>query len=226
MTLPSDDMLISLKCFPHNESKHFEFKKSMNCCKQKIPPTICGFLNSGGGHLLFGIHDDDRLILGCPASSRDIDMFLLYLDSVFREILETNPGLDPCAMSARALQLENKNHLFIVSIHAVPNRSYKLKDGEIWYRLSASNYKISGERVYDASQVASMMRQNSEKIHAEYRGLVNGFEKELAKSVEKLRSEMDITTEQLHLFILNQKREMELVLKEESSRTWFAQLLC
>ena len=225
MSLPSDDVLASLKCFPYHESKHFEFKKSMNCNKGKIPPTICGFLNSGGGHLIFGINDEDLSIIGCPATSRDIDTFLLYLDSVFRELLEANPGLEPGALNARALRLENKNHLFIVSVSNVQNRSYKLKDGEIWYRLSASNYKISSERLFDASQVSVLVRQNTEKIHSQYRELVCGFEKELERSVVKFKEDLERTTEQLHLNILNQKYEAELFIKE-TKKSWFERLFC
>jgi hypothetical protein len=81
--LPTDEEFRSLKTFPFQEGRHFEFKSSIQCSKHKVLPTVCGFLNVGGGHMIFGIADD-LAIKGFTASTRELDTFLLYIDNIVR----------------------------------------------------------------------------------------------------------------------------------------------
>ena len=70
--------------FPYNESDTLEYKESFsdNGMKKYIE-SICGFLNSGGGKLIFGIKDNLELV-GLNLKSNQIDKCILKIDQIIQ----------------------------------------------------------------------------------------------------------------------------------------------
>jgi putative lipoic acid-binding regulatory protein len=71
--------------FIHPESDKLEFKESfVDKAFYKYLQTICGFLNSGGGNLIFGIKDNLDLV-GLNLKNKSIDKMILRIDAIIRE---------------------------------------------------------------------------------------------------------------------------------------------
>lgn len=74
------------KKFPHTESDKFEFKESISTKSfDKYIQTICGFLNTGGGNLVFGIKDNLNLLGLNSTKQKELDNFILRFDSIINE---------------------------------------------------------------------------------------------------------------------------------------------
>lgn len=74
------------KKFPHRESDKFEFKESIGPkLFDKYIQTICGFLNTGGGNLIFGIKDNLGLVGLNSTKQKELDNFILRFDSIINE---------------------------------------------------------------------------------------------------------------------------------------------
>lgn len=74
------------KKFPHAESDKFEFKESIGPKSfDKYIQTICGFLNTGGGNLIFGIKDNLGLMGLNLTKQKELDNFILRFDSIINE---------------------------------------------------------------------------------------------------------------------------------------------
>jgi predicted HTH transcriptional regulator len=72
--------------FKFGESTIFEYKVSINQSGfQKYLETLCAFLNTKGGFLIFGINDNLNLT-GLSIANAEIDKFILKIDN----ILSTN----------------------------------------------------------------------------------------------------------------------------------------
>jgi len=89
-SLLSNDYLL-FDNFPHPEGTQLEFKKTFHVNQlDKYRQTICAFLNTNGGHIIYGI-SDDCIISGCRINKNDIDCILLFVDSLY-EIIKKNDG--------------------------------------------------------------------------------------------------------------------------------------
>jgi hypothetical protein len=98
---------------------------------------------------------------------------------------------------------------------------YQLKDGIIYYRLNASNYRVTNEKYYTDAQVSMMMRDRATLIHREYHGLLVWMEKEIKRGydeVEVLETELVKVRGELTAVstILGQRILKEKAIKEEA----------
>ena len=186
--LPTDQELKVLKTFPYNEGRHLEFKSSIQCSKHKVLPTVCGFLNVGGGHMIFGVADD-LTVNGFSATAKDLDTFLLYIDNIVRNghvMKEDGDAIKPSQITTRLIRLDDARNILILTVVSEDGVRYQLKEGVIYYRMNASNYRVTNDRYYTDAQVAMMIRDKAHQIHKEYHGLLAGMEKELKRGFDEI----------------------------------------
>ena len=149
--------LAGLTTFPKPESNTMEFKIAFNFTKEfmtKIYATLCGFLNGAGGYMVFGIEDTQRTIYGLSCPSKDIDAFIVRLDNVYHDktiIEENGSSISIGTITTRVIEVPSKDpnelpkKLVLITAVPVAGKRYKCKDGTMWFRLSASNYRIQGK---------------------------------------------------------------------------------
>ncbi len=139
--------LINCTKFPYPEGIHFEFKVSLNAVdaksRTKLAETICAFLNTDGGYLIVGVRDSDRALLGVPIN-KTLDEFMLRVDNIYHSnhiVHEDGTTISPGTVTAMTVPVGNK-HLCVVKVCPEPDQKYRLNSGEIYYRLSASNFRL------------------------------------------------------------------------------------
>ena len=133
--------------FTHSESNNLEFKESfVDKCFNKYLQTICGFLNSGGGYLIFGIKDNLDLV-GLNPTNSSIDKIILRIDSIIGEKqivgldLDMKPNtksfilLDPSNIKTKQIITSSNKKFLLVEVVPKPNIKYQLVGGMIYYRL-------------------------------------------------------------------------------------------
>ena len=131
--------------FPLPEGTNLEFKLGFNSSiSEKIIATLCGILNSGGGYLIIGIEDTTRHIVGIK-SDKCMDNFLLMLDSIYHHNHIKKKNGSPISIetiTSRVVPTAEGKELLIITLKAENGETYTVKDGTIWYRLAASNFKF------------------------------------------------------------------------------------
>lgn len=217
--------------FPLPESSTLEFKQSLNSCSlEKIYETLCAFLNTNGGSIIFGV-SDNRRIRPMPIN-KDMDKEILKIDSIFRSrtiITTEGQSLNPENIKCSILKMAQKDltemGLLVVTATATPNTKYCMKNGTQWYRLSASNCRMIYDREnYTINDVNRMVEDKTSYYREKMKILKTDFEKvvEAAKNIETMNEslknvekDMEVVKSMLHTLILKQKEETEHVLKKE-----------
>lgn len=231
MEFPSDSELGSLQIFPFPESDVLEFKQSIDVSFPKILATLCAFLNTKGGHMVFGVRDTNREIVGMSGNVKHIDTFLLLIDNIFHSQLLTtyeNGPITPQNIQVRVITAYNDKP--IVVIRAIPDldTQYKIKDGVMYYRLAASNYRIgaSGLRIYTESDLLMRINELQKNITKEYSVLIRSLKNNLdtaQNSLHSLQQKNDETVSLLHSKILNEKTKYE---EPKASPSFWSFLTC
>jgi len=168
--------------FKYSESNWLEFKESINSCpKVKIIETVCAFLNTGGGYIVIGINDKEKLV-GIKSKPKDIDLFKLSIDNHIssNSIIYQN---DEVILEKYLLitDIVNKNKLKFILIKVTPqdNHNYKLMNGSIIHRLNASNRKIKSTKLMTESSFLSSIEINQQNIINKYNKLVQELNSEI-----------------------------------------------
>lgn len=140
--LPS---LEGLDSFPLPESATLEFKQTLGAAKEKLTKTVCSFLNNRGGYYVVGVRDAGHIIVGVEATTEQIDGFLLAVDNIYHleHILdEFGNRLEPGEVEGSVIQLSSEKKLVVVTVRPSGNKTYRTKDGNVYYRLGASVYTM------------------------------------------------------------------------------------
>jgi len=235
--------------FPLPEGTNLEFKYSFtSSMSEKIIATICGILNSGGGYLVIGVEDGTRRIVGIK-TDKSMDNFLLMLDSIYHHNhIKKKDGtpININTIKPAIVQAANDKELLVVTITAEENERYTVKDGSVWYRLAASNFKqtamptLYSEKEMDtiiaqrlATQATILHQQfdiekrvinqkfqsEREKIKMKFTSLESDFERVIshAKQTEHNFNEL---REMIYSDILLQKQQTEKELKNKNK--WYS----
>jgi predicted HTH transcriptional regulator len=225
--------------FPYPESSTFEFKRKIcSSSIDKIYATICAFLNTDGGHIVFGVEDGTRKIvpLNCD---KLMDKFILIMDNVIRtkQIISTDgQGLIPYNLKCSILNFTVNTGLLIITVRPTPGKRYTLSDGTVWYRLSASNYRMSAQReTYSSQQVNDTIgklkiqhQTEMDKIKTKMSDLqddykvILGVAKTMEASLDDVKKDMEVVKDMLHTLILKQKEDIEMAMAEEKQRSWLS----
>jgi predicted HTH transcriptional regulator len=157
----------NMKVFPRLESNTYEFKLVINTSvKAKCISTICGFLNSKGGYLVFGVSDEKRLIEGISGDSLTIDRHLRWFDEFYHQkyIVDSNNNpLTPGELTASVIYVTDTTKIIVATIKPTKGKTYKCYDGTIYHRLSASTYNSSGSSFHDNKNNLNKKISNEQK---------------------------------------------------------------
>lgn len=188
--------------FPYNESNKFEYKQSIvDKNFHKYLETLCGFLNTNGGCLIFGIGDSLDL-LGIKIKQKELDSFILRIDSIInsgqiiginienKQIIKLKPNN---IIVKQITNTENKKFLVIETIPE-PNIKYQLSNGTIYYRLGASNYFEKTEKIYKQSDFENACKNIQIKADDDNKSNIQLFQKTLDdknKQIDELNKKLD-----------------------------------
>jgi hypothetical protein len=182
--------------FPYNESDKLEYKITFNDnAMQKYIEIICGFLNSGGGKLIFGIRDD-LLIVGLNVGSKNIDNYILKIDEITRnkkiigiDKLTNNPtNINPLCIKPNILINNIGKKFLIIDIIPEENIYYQLLNGKCYFRLGASNYFNRVEVFYTESEYKNKCDQYQKILQEENQNNINNFRKIIKNKDEELNN--------------------------------------
>lgn len=205
MIISNDDF--ETKKFPYPESERTEYKESIvDLAFDKYLQTICGFLNSGGGNLIFGIKDNLNLI-GINSKNKCVDKFILRIDTIISEkqIIGLNnesgefTNIEPSNIKSRQIVNKSGKKFLIIEVQSSTqsNIIYQLANGMIYHRLGASNYFEKTERIYKQTDFESACKNIIQKATFENKTNIQLFQKTL---LEKEK----------HINVLNEKiKELE-----------------
>ena len=131
---------------PHLESQQIEYKRSTTS-RKKFIQTLCGFLNTNGGYLIFGIEDDLSVIGLCQ---RHVDQIARSVDDIIRDNTIINITRDEpihrTELTTVLIPVDGVDRT-VVAVRAVAQAAgsmYSLATGERVYRLNASNHVLRG----------------------------------------------------------------------------------
>jgi predicted HTH transcriptional regulator len=143
------------------EDERIEFKRSFNKeYTQKYLETMCAFLNNKGGHIIFGINDKSGRIDGFQCSNKLFDEIQLFVDQSYNFIVRTNNTIVHNKLFTIRNEPITKN-LSVVVISCVPEKdtSYKLMNGNTYYRMNASNRRVRDVKLYTEHDMKLIQQQ-------------------------------------------------------------------
>lgn len=198
MPLPPFPDLTDAKVFPAAESSWLEFKQDFTCQFDKIKNTICALLNSGGGYIVFGVADKSNNINGIKRGEHD--MFCLKMDDAYKNnhiFFDTGEtmALDTITITM-VIADGGKKNLTVVTCRPEEGRVYRLKNGEIWHRLSASNFRQTVPmKIYTEDNLEDMKKKYKKilKIQSSESDKLLGRVRQLEGIVEQLQKEIEVT---------------------------------
>ncbi len=231
--------LTNCTTFPIPECTHLEFKRGFNSCPQdKIIATLCALLNSGGGYLVVGVEDGTRTIVGFTAD-KIMDFFLLAIDNIYHIGLIKNMNGLPLSVNTIKTSIVpayNDKNVYVITTVPEDGAKYCLKDGSVWYRLAASNYKQTAiQSVYTEQEMKTILNQrltNQKASHQfEYEKLKTKFvalEREFTQFMDAAKQTEATLQEFRDLMfshIRQQKDAVEVKLCKKR-RPWYMYLFC
>lgn len=175
--LPSTAELTTMDTFPYIENRQFEFKKSIGFT-DKIAPTLCAFLNSDGGYMIFGIEDTTRQLIGLKNTYKQVDSFITSnVDSIYHTatIVEQESGrpVDPEQIKTSIIERPNGTYIIIIQAIKKDGTQYQMCDGHIYYRINASNYRVKNEKIYTEIEVKNILSLQKKESTKNYTTIVN-----------------------------------------------------
>ena len=213
--------ITTLDIYPDLESNKLEFKSNL-APGDKLLPTFCAFMNSGGGHVICGIDDNTHAIKGIDKSTKEIDEFLLNIDTIYhvrKIVTNTFAQLTFTNIQTTLIKQKNGKPVIIISINPCPNTQYQISDGNIYYRVNASNWRINSTPMYTEFEMQSKVNHVRSLIMKDCRNLITYLQNQVVKSKvenENLNNENNKLQNLLFTRILEEKTECE---KEETEDT-------
>jgi hypothetical protein len=183
--------------------------------------------------MIFGVNDDRRII-GFTATSKDLDRFLLFIDNIVRNshiVKDTNETLKPGQISTRLIDLGNGRSVLVIIVDSDGDHSYQLKDGVVYHRLNASNFRVTTTRYFCETQVSQMIHDSKKMVKHEYESLITGLRKDLSDEEDRatgLATELAAAVRDLsetnRLLVTRIMRDKELAEERLGQGDWFSRL--
>ncbi len=193
--------------FRHNEGIQLEFKKSFHTNQyQKYRETICAFLNSYGGHMIFGVLNDCT-IKGFKLTNTEKDNILLFVDSLHCILKKENgEQIHNDTIKVHTEEIAKDIYIIIISCYNEPNTKYQFLSGESWERLHASNKRINMGKLYSAIDVNKIKIKMDNKIKEEVNNTIifvgNILEKKYAKEIELQKNKYILHAQKINMIII------------------------
>jgi predicted HTH transcriptional regulator len=203
--------------YPFPEGTQLEFKKTFHVNQHaKYRETICAFLNTNGGHIIFGILDN-CIINGNNLTDNEKDHILLFIDSTYT-ILKSSNGDSMTKDNIKIHFEEIAKYIYIVIISCYKNNDnnhYQFLGGDSWIRMNASNMKTNYGRLYSVHDV-SMIKL---KFHKKFENSIKKLKKEYSDC------EKDTIINVSDIFENKYKKEKELIINKNDVCHYFSHIL-
>jgi predicted HTH transcriptional regulator len=168
--------------YPYPESSQLEFKKTFHVNQHaKYRETMCAFLNTNGGHMIFGILNN-CVISGCILSESEKDNILLFIDSTFTILKNCNgENMSKDIIKVYFEEIAKNLYIIIISCYKSDNTyKYQFLGGDSWIRMNASNMKRNCSKLYSAHDV-SMIKL---KLHKKQEDLLGKLKRDYKRCEE------------------------------------------
>ena len=164
--------------YPYPEGIQLEFKKSFHSNQHsKYRETICAFLNTNGGHIIYGILDN-CVINGCLLTENERDTILLFVDSLYTILKSTNSqNIPKHSIKIRFEEIAKNMYIIIITCYPQENVTCQFLNGDSWVRMNASNMKNKYGKLYMIQDVANI----KEKYHKRQLDLIQQYTKQYNK---------------------------------------------
>jgi hypothetical protein len=210
-SMPSDEEIAKLTTFPYNENNIIELKR--NFCEDKLESTICALLNNGYGigYIICGI-DDNGIIWGVDRTKKEIDTYILRIDDIFHhnKIVTFNyETLKPHNIQVKILNCYLNKPLIIITIKSDININYQLLNGEIFYRINASNYKIKNIKLFTELDVKNKVEHVRSETIIQCQKLITNIQNTYIKQINELKMDRDINYNLLTKKIIQEKNAVK-----------------
>ena len=163
--------------YPYPEGVQLEFKKCFHINQHdKYRETLCAFLNTNGGHMIFGILDN-CIINGCSLNEGEKDRILLFADSIYNILKKTNgEPIHPNSLKVYFEEIAKNIYIIIISCYRDNTNDllYQFIGGDSWIRMNASNMKTKYGKLYTLQDVFNI----KQKMHEKQLELTNKLKKE------------------------------------------------
>jgi predicted HTH transcriptional regulator len=191
--------------YPHPECTQLEFKKSFHINQHaKYRETICAFLNTNGGHIIYGILDN-CIINGCTLDQLEKDSILLFVDGIYT-ILKNTDGENISKEKIKVCFEEIAKNVYIVIISCYRNETdintYQFLSGDSWTRMNASNMKTNIGKLFTVHDVSTIKL----RLYNRCEETIKKYKKEYNKCEESTIIEIS------NILIHKSKKENELLL--------------
>jgi len=171
--------------YPYPEGVQLEFKKTFHINQlSKYRETICAFLNTNGGHMIFGVLDNCT-IQGCQLADSEKDRILLYVDSIYNILKKTNgENIEPNCIKIYFEEIAKDLFIIIISCYKNnflvsndKNYAYQFLGGDSWIRMNASNMKTNYGKLYNVQDILNIKN----KMYRKHDEIVNKYKKDYNK---------------------------------------------
>jgi len=156
--------------YPYSEGTQLEFKKSFHINQHnKYRETICAFLNTNSGIIIYGI-DDNCQILGCYLTDKEKDDILLFVDNI-HNILKTSAGdnINPDSIKVIFEKIAKNLYIIMIKCYKFDNIKYQFINGDSWIRMNASNMKVIQDKLYLKEHINNIKK----KLYNKYQTDIN-----------------------------------------------------
>ncbi len=193
-----------LEIFPAMESNTLEFKETFSATlRPKITATICSFLNAKGGHIVCGVEDRERRIVGLKKHSAELDVYLRWFDDFYhgKRITDSEgAALSPGEVEARIVEVNPTTHILVVTVRPTSGKSYKTREGISFVRLGASVYKYQESSSLDLleKELEQEIRDTKRKVaEAEHTiGLARQEAKAAKEELKLVQAELKLANQE------------------------------
>jgi predicted HTH transcriptional regulator len=135
--------------FRHYESNTLELKTSFNNSHMnKYIETVCAFMNSNGGSIIYGITDNGNMV-GVSITNKKYDNIKIKFDNIYhgnKILMVVNNTIEPLHYNLIHIKkIKNKKNKWFIVVNITSPIKYSeynyciLKNGDIYLRLNTSN---------------------------------------------------------------------------------------
>jgi predicted HTH transcriptional regulator len=200
--------------YPYPEGVQLEFKKIFHINQlTKYRETICAFLNTNGGHIIYGILDNCT-IQGCPLDDSEKDKILLYVDSMHTIMKKTNgENIPNNCLKVYFEEIAKDLFIIIISCYKLDSieNQYQFLGGDSWIRMNASNMKITHGKLYTVQDALNM----KSKLYKKHEEEITKYKKEYYKCEKE-------TIIFINNILLSKQKSEQILNQKENKSTNYA----
>lgn len=210
-TIKMPESWIQGEKMPYEEGTHMEYKEakklrgSMATSMEKYKETLIGLLNVGGGYLVLGVTNEGIIQGMDETDEQSLDKFRVAIDVFYGTLCyQDGSALDPMKtsfkVSVHSLKGVEGKHIVVVRVfNAADTLTVQTKNGVVFYRLNASNYRYVSEAIYRHREVQGMIRtvqDNMQKIikdqHDSMLKMTQRHQEELERAIRQEKDKSDL----------------------------------